>query len=297
MTNTYLFWIFMLDYSKGWGIRRHTHEYYQLYYISYGEGSLLLGNETLNLSEGMTIIIYPNQVHELFRVREGVLRMIDVKFYLQDPELIEEICKIPQCTFMDRSLGELLITARDEWKSTRPFKQNLSNILLEQCLYSIIRTQAQIHDTRFSFRQPEIRLKNLSSLARNIALYVQKNCFEELSLDQMAEELNYNKNYLCKVFKQSTGITIINYANYLRISKSLELICYTSEKLNDIAELCGFSDVHYFARIFKKMTGHTPGEMRNQNEYNMYTDILKHGKFRYRYYEPIDSAKADRINS
>ena len=73
--------------------------------------------------------------------------------------------------------------------------------------------------------------------------------------------------------------------NYLRVCRAYELICYSSYSLNDISALSGFSSVHYFTSVFKKVTGKTPGEMRDLEKDAMYTAIQQHGKFSYRYYK------------
>lgn len=161
----------------------------------------------------------------------------------------------------------------------------MADILLEQALYMLIRLHVKTEESKFLFSQMQINIKDLDGLPRIIADYVETHCFENLSLDSMAKELTYNRNYLCKVFKQATSITIIQYANYLRVAKAMELITYSDNKISEISEISGFHDVHYFSKVFKYITGHTPGELRNRQQYDMYTDVVEHGKFSYRYFE------------
>lgn len=283
MTNADVFWIFMLDYAKNWGIRRHSHDYYQLYYITSGKGLLEIEGQRIALSQGLCVLIFPEEEHELFEIQEGVLRMIDVKFYLHDETLANELLNIPRTMQMDEEFYTLLSQVRTEWKSALPFKKSMANIL-EQCLYTLIRTFAKSEDSKFLFPQIQEKIEQLEGLPRQIANYVSRHCCAELSLDSMATKLTYNRNYLCKVFKQATDMTIIQYANYLRISKAVDMIRYTNEKMSDICEQTGFHDIHYFSKTFKRITGHTPGELRSRQEYDMYTDIVQHGKFIYRYY-------------
>lgn len=286
MANADVFWIFMLDYSKGWGIKPHTHEFYQLYYITSGEGDMSIEGERLHLFPKLCVLIRPGQKHELFKMRTGVLRMIDVKFYVHDEQLEKELQKIRQTQELGAEFQEILANVRTEWKSKLPFKKNMADILLEQALYMLIRVHAKEEESKFLFSRIEASIKDLGGLPSIIADYVAEHCFENLALDSMAKDLTYNRNYLCKVFKQATGITIIQYANYLRVSKAMELICYSDSKISDICEIAGFHDVHYFSKVFKRITGHTPGELRNRQQYDMYTDVVEHGKFSYRYFDP-----------
>ena len=109
---------------------------------------------------------------------------------------------------------------------------------------------------------------------------------DELSLNQIAEEMHYSKNYLCKIFKASCGMTITEYVNCLRIQKAYDLVCCTESKLTEISVRCGFSSIHYFSRTFRRITGMTPTQARDQDQNRLKTDIRLHGTFRYRYYQP-----------
>ncbi|NCA80788.1 MAG: AraC family transcriptional regulator, partial [Sphingobacteriia bacterium] len=101
----------------------------------------------------------------------------------------------------------------------------------------------------------------------------------------LSEYLSYNKNYLCKVFKNTTTFTIKDYVYYLRIQKAVELICQTDFKLIEVSERVGFKNIYHFNRVFKKITSYTPGEVRRQEKDGLYSDIQAHGQFYYRYFE------------
>lgn len=288
MANTDVFWIFMLDYAKDWGIRLHSHDFYQLYYITSGKGWMSIDGKRIFLFPQLCVLIRPGQEHELFKMQSGVLRMLDVKFYVHSAALNHELHNISQTQQLGAEFQELLASVRTEWKSTLPFKKRMADILLEQCLYTLIRAHVKAEESKSLFASVQIKTKDLSGLPLAIATYVETHCFDNFSLDTMAQELTYNRNYLCKVFKQATGSTIIGYVNYLRISKALDLIRYSNEKLSDICEQVGFHDIHYFSKVFKQITHHTPGELRNKQQHDMYTDVIEHGTFSYRYYEPDD---------
>ena len=132
----------------------------------------------------------------------------------------------------------------------------------------------------------EEKIAKLSGVERKVAEYLGEHCWEAVSLEQLAKDLRYSKNYLCKVFRNAAGCTISEYANFLRIRKAYDLLCYTDQKLSEISLNCGFASIHYFSRVFRKYVGMPPSQVRDHDRNNLNTDIQLHGKFRYRYYDP-----------
>jgi YesN/AraC family two-component response regulator len=84
-------------------------------------------------------------------------------------------------------------------------------------------------------------------------------------LQRVARHLGLNEAYLSSLFKQQTGQTFTEFVNLLRIEKSKELLRHSSASILDISLEVGFSNQNYFNRVFKKLTGITPGEFRRQS--------------------------------
>lgn len=95
------------------------------------------------------------------------------------------------------------------------------------------------------------------------AAYIQDKFSEELSLEEVAEQVHLNPHYFSKVFKQQTGETFIDYITRLRIDKAKELILDLQLSLKEICYMVGYKDPNYFSRVFKKVTGVTPSEYRS----------------------------------
>ncbi|MDD7652976.1 MAG: helix-turn-helix transcriptional regulator [Candidatus Faecousia sp.] len=65
------------------------------------------------------------------------------------------------------------------------------------------------------------------------------------------------------MFRKETGQTISAYVSHIRIEKSKALLRQPGVPIAEIAGLCGFEDQSYFTRVFKKQTGISPKQYRN----------------------------------
>lgn len=94
--------------------------------------------------------------------------------------------------------------------------------------------------------------------------YIDEKYASEISLNNLSNKFYINKYYLTRLFKDSFGITIINYLNQVRVTKSKELLRYSDLSIEEIAVTIGFKDQNYFSRVFKKIDGISPREYKNK---------------------------------
>lgn len=87
-----------------------------------------------------------------------------------------------------------------------------------------------------------------------------------LMLQDVAQAVGMSNSRFSTVFAQETGSTFTEYLTMLRLSRAKELLRETDRKSGQIAMDVGYNDSHYFSYLFKKNTGMTPGEYREQNE-------------------------------
>lgn len=73
-------------------------------------------------------------------------------------------------------------------------------------------------------------------------------------------------HYLCHLFKSVTGITITEYRNELRLTKSKALLMSTDDTVSDIAMKVGFGSPAYFAEVFMKSENISPTEYRKYHK-------------------------------
>lgn len=107
---------------------------------------------------------------------------------------------------------------------------------------------------------------------RSIIEWTELNFKGKISLDSAAKKMGYNKQYFCKKFKASTGITYLTYLNNLRIYNACKLL-KSGYSVNRTCFECGFDDTPYFIQLFKRITGMTPKKYQVQvtsDEENIY---------------------------
>jgi len=88
---------------------------------------------------------------------------------------------------------------------------------------------------------------------------------ENLSVKDISEHVFLSSTYVCTVFKNETGRTLNQYLTEYRMEKAKKLLLDPRYKITDISAKVGYSDGNYFGKTFKKHTGLSPSEYREQN--------------------------------
>ncbi|MDP4133333.1 MAG: AraC family transcriptional regulator [Bacillota bacterium] len=96
--------------------------------------------------------------------------------------------------------------------------------------------------------------------------YIDDNYKEQLTLKIVSDNFYLNKEYLSRLFKSKTGMTITDYINSVRIKKACELLENTSLDVGFIAYSVGFGSATHFDRQFKKQLKITPKEYRKSKK-------------------------------
>ena len=86
-----------------------------------------------------------------------------------------------------------------------------------------------------------------------------------IGLSEAAEHVAVTPSYLSKVFKDEVGIPLTKWFNMMKMEEAKRLLKHTWLKTYEVAEKVGFQDYKYFSLMFKKHTGLSPREYRNQD--------------------------------
>lgn len=93
---------------------------------------------------------------------------------------------------------------------------------------------------------------------KKVLNYISDHYMEPIRLTDIAGLAGMNANYFCGLFKEFTGQSPMSYLNYYRIECACEMLAAGDITIPEAAWQCGFRDVGYFTRCFKKQKGITP---------------------------------------
>jgi len=111
-------------------------------------------------------------------------------------------------------------------------------------------------------RQNERDLR-ASRVIDRIKAYIADNLAGDVSLTRLADIVYFNPAYLSRLFKKTTGMTIVDYVHERRMKEAVSLLESSDMKIQDISEAVGFTTATNFARFFRKYAGSTPYEYRD----------------------------------
>lgn len=100
---------------------------------------------------------------------------------------------------------------------------------------------------------------------KQIISYMESHYSDSVTLSQLADAAGCNSQYLCRFFREITGLSPIRYLIAYRIEQSCLMLLETTKTVLEISLDCGFDNVSYFIRQFRRRKGCTPKEYRKQN--------------------------------
>jgi YesN/AraC family two-component response regulator len=230
----------------------HYHNSYELYYLEAGNREYFVEDQFFSVSSGDFVLIAPPKIH---RTGEGYAQRTIIGFteaFLLEtytPEAVHHMLK---------TFEKVVISPPDEKKEE-----------LKRLLKSI---HNGMSSTDFAISIGML-LQQLSSCAQetpydkrinHILKYINTNFAEISSIDQIAEHLHISKHYLCRLFKDSMGITLIDYLNTVRIKTACTYLETSDKDILEISELCGYNSSAYFSNVFKKVRGISPSQYRKK---------------------------------
>jgi len=145
---------------------------------------------------------------------------------------------------------QLLHIANSSYYTNQAVNFQLTSLLIELTEQTTNQLQAQQDKS-----EADLKLEKMKE-------WIRINSNKTITVTMLAEKFNYNKDYLSRLFKQKSGINLLEYINLMKISKAKELLSSTSLPLKIITDQVGIEDEKYFMRLFKKYEKLTPTEFR-----------------------------------
>ena len=96
--------------------------------------------------------------------------------------------------------------------------------------------------------------------------YIHKHYAENISLENIADEIFISKSECCRSFKRILNMTPFEYLMEYRVFKSTQLLCNSNDSIAIIALSVGFNGISYYGKVFKKYMNCTPSEYRREHK-------------------------------
>ncbi len=267
MSQVQILWVNRTESSTLQRVKEHTHPFYHALYVGSGSARATVDGEDYTVSGG-SFILFPREHSHSFRYAEGSNEFLEIKFIIPDEDLDARVSALEPEAVSDPVLCALFRSVIEEYAENRARGDEAARAYLQSILYSLTGQQRQAHRAATGY----ISTEGLSDLSVRVIAYLEQNTDHDVSLDELAQELDMTKNYLCNAFRRDTGTTIGNCKNLLRIRKAAELIAYSDLDLSVVAQQCGFATVAHFTHTFTKYVGIPPSKCRRAYP----ADILVH---------------------
>ncbi len=252
----------------------HSHQFYELVFITQGSGQHYIGNQRFSLSAGDVFVIPKNQEHGYCNIQE--LSLINILF---DPVALGlgdgDIAKIP-------GFHALFNLGADSLPlSTAMGRQHISPHQVENAKRLIQRLHEELTDKRPGFQRMAMAYftelivyttrrytksdpNTKSELLRvgQALAFIEQNYHQKITLKEIAKAASMSERNLRRIFTQAVGQPPSRYIQQVRTTHAASLLESTHRSITDIAFACGFEDSNYFSRQFRNLIGCSPSEHR-----------------------------------
>ncbi|HEX2925563.1 MAG TPA: response regulator [Ruminiclostridium sp.] len=224
-------------------------------------------NISLSENSGM-ILIKPVEKHNVDETKEWdrELLLFTIENIVQ--ELAENLQPVITCK--DNRNNIVAITAVDQIHEWLHLKKSI-----EQCIEKNLDQNIKVYQRFLENGTEDIpnvyksmieemqRDSGYSPLVLKAKQYIENNYYkEELSLEEVSEQIKVSSAYLSRLLKQETGFSFIDYLTQVRVKMAIQFMKDPVMKIYEIAEKTGYRSQHYFSTAFKKVMGTSPIEYK-----------------------------------
>jgi AraC-like DNA-binding protein/mannose-6-phosphate isomerase-like protein (cupin superfamily) len=245
----------------------HWHDAVEIISITDGNLMVCIDQKEFHLKNGDCIILPPYSVHSTLSTsgNSALLLQIPVDAFSECLESEEKKCYICDPFSSDSARQKSLRHIRDllgrifelQKRRTSGFGFVCAGLLME-IMYELYTGQTRPEEP---LTENTASLKNRDRLFAVMA-YTDAHYHENISLDDVSREVHLQVNYFCRIFKENTGMTYLQYLNEYRLGRIYQDLMETDIPLKFLLEKHGFTNYKLFRRMFSDRFGATPGELR-----------------------------------
>ncbi len=265
--------LFYFEYAKDFVFQGESHDFWEFLYVDKGQVEVMADTEGYQLQQGEMIFHKPNEFHSVWANGKIAPNLIVASFVCNSPAMKFFENKILKAGEEEKNLLAKLIRERTYCFNKRlnefitvkdkrldePFgAQQLIKIYLEMLLITLIRNNTAIKKQERISSLTRHRAED--DLVNRIICFMEQNIEKNLTVDDFCKEFSLSPTRIKSLFKDRKQTGIIQYFRRMKIERAKELIREENYNFSEIAERLGFSSVHYFSHVFKKITDMTPSE-------------------------------------
>lgn len=253
-----LLYVSSAKYGGDWHSVPHTHSCTEFFYVVGGKGKFQIQDQFFTVSDGDLVVVNPNLEHTETSLAANPLEYIVMGVegleLVMDAKRQQHFCIVSfRGAVVD--IQNYLHAMMREVEAKAPGYEAVCQSLMDILLIQLMR-RVQLGAT---VTTPQSNPSRKAAAARR---FIDANYRDNITLDQLAEELHMSKFHLSHVFRLEYGMSPIHYMQTLRLQESCKLLSTTDYSLTQIARMTGFSSPSYFSQRFRAVEGMNPAQYR-----------------------------------
>ncbi|MBE5937108.1 MAG: AraC family transcriptional regulator [Lachnospiraceae bacterium] len=237
----------------------HSHKQHEIFLFVKGDADFIVGNKKYSLEPGDVIISRAGEMHHIIHnstcsYHRFVLMLAPEFFSRYHCEEYESFF-LPSCN-SNNKLAAKIVHSSGLYDTFFRYKKYSEEYIMDSgspILIAIVTEMLYLINKISGISTTNIK----NSLIKSVINYLNANYTGDISLDELAGNFYLSKNYLCRVFRKFTGITIHEYICRKRLTLVKELTAEGST-ISDAAMAAGFGDYSCFYRAYVKEYGKSP---------------------------------------
>lgn len=226
----------------------HKHDTWEIVYQYSGSVTVVQNGVSFDMSPGMMIVHPEGAIHQ--DIYSAYYELI---YLFVEGEVLSE-CDTILYDDADRSFGALFEVALREYLGKSPFRTEMLANLAAQ-LELLIRRQMASRTVPRHESHADPRLLAATQILRNSVT-------SPVSVDEVCDRIGVSRTWLYESFRAAHHCSPHEFLNRLRLERALALLRHSSLKIGFIAAECGYCSTSHLTNHVKRVTGHTPREIR-----------------------------------
>ncbi len=256
---TALHTFFRQSFSPKYKFHGETHDFYELVCVTDGNVSVAADSNIFSLKKGQLLLHPPMQFHNICNLDNSSATVIVFTFSgEQIPDLNGRVCDISDLSQV-KAMYEMAdrYYSRD-WIWVNGFKDSTSEHFRFIKELELFLTSLSEGISTGSVKPTQGAL-NYSMIMKTI----EEHMYERLTVSRLASLCSMSEINLQKTFSTYAGVGVIEYCKRIQMHKAAELL-REGRSVKETALELGYTDQNYFSTVFKRVTGHTPSEIRKR---------------------------------